>query len=65
MPCPNPLTHDDCQKLNIANQSCADTAELIAKMKKCGLPVEEAEAANNEQAAMIAKIKAEFFPNNP
>jgi hypothetical protein len=65
MACPNPLTPDDCHNLNVVLQSCADTAEMLAKMKKCGLPTEEAEMANGEQMKMAQALKAEWFPNNP
>jgi hypothetical protein len=61
----NPLRPDDCTVLNGCLQKAAGTAQIIAKCKDCGLPVEEYEALNNQHIELAQKLKANFFPHNP
>ena len=58
-----PLKPEHCECLNRVLQSTVLTRELIEKLKRCGLPMDQAELENESDARMAANLKREFFPN--
>lgn len=61
----NPLKDCHCDNLNQCLQSCAETAQILAKMRAAGMPAEQIEALNEQQRKLAAGLKAQFFPNRP
>lgn len=61
----NPLREEHCQCLDECLQRCAVTREVLERMRRAGIPAEEAEKINEQQAKLAAGIKREFFPDRP
>lgn len=61
----NPLNDTHYQQLQQCGNSCAETRELLRRMREAGVPAEQAEHTNEQQASMAKGIKQQFFPGLP
>jgi hypothetical protein len=59
------LTDQHCACLDAALQSIAQTRQILANCKDCGLPVDDYVAQNDAQGQLVSALKAKFFPANP
>jgi hypothetical protein len=65
MDCPSPLKPEHCATLNKLLQSCAETREMLHRMKQSGIDTADMEAVNEAQHAFAKANKASWFPDQP
>lgn len=64
-PFKSPLNDSHYQALQQCGDSCAETRELLRRMREAGIPADQAEHVNEQQAAKVKGIKQQFFPGMP
>lgn len=65
MPCPNPLTPEQCHVLTRVIQHLHDTRELINKIQSCGIDLPDKLGNNAAQMELSVALRNAFFPNGP
>ena len=59
------LNDQQCACIDAVLTSIAETRELIAKCKDCGIDMQRIEDELNQQEKLAAGIKRNFFPDRP